>query len=219
MSKNSPTVPEALSEIIQVNPTIQFALHHKLLNLSQLAQFLLPSVRARLEKPVTSTSILMALSRLHRNLPKAARSRQQKFRLDSLNVHPNLCIVTVQKSKDARRCVNALYARLQRDASYVTLTEGLEQITIIFDGKFRRVALQAFGKEVQNEYQNIAALSGRFSSQYLETPGFLYLVLQQMAVQGINILELASTANEIILYIAKKDVQLAFETLYGRFLG
>jgi aspartokinase len=43
-------------------------------------------------------------------------------------------------------------------------------------------------------------------------------VLQQVAVQGINVVEIASTATELILYLDQKDVRLAFDTLYQRFM-
>ena len=64
----------------------------------------------------------------------------------------------------------------------------------------------------------LASLGVTFDERYLDEPGFLYFVLQQLYFQNINIVELASTSTELILYLAQADVRLAFDTIYQRFV-
>ncbi len=67
-------------------------------------------------------------------------------------------------------------------------------------------------------YRNLAGLGVKFQEAYLETPGLLYQLLQQLALQNINVVEVASTTTEFNIYLDDRDVQLAFESLYNRFI-
>jgi aspartokinase len=64
----------------------------------------------------------------------------------------------------------------------------------------------------------VAALSVRFNAKYLEVPGLLYKILEQIALQGVNVIEIASTSTELIVYINESDVRIAFDTLLRAFV-
>ena len=57
-------ISDAVREILDGSTFLQFGLHHKLINLSQLARFLHPLVEARTKKEVQRSAIHMALSRI-----------------------------------------------------------------------------------------------------------------------------------------------------------
>ncbi|MCP4606727.1 MAG: hypothetical protein GY847_40500, partial [Proteobacteria bacterium] len=42
-------------------------------------------------------------------------------------------------------------------------------------------------------------------------------LIQQVALQNINVIEVASTATEFNVYVRSKDVRLAFDSIYQRF--
>ncbi len=209
----------ALSEVLNSNPHLQLGLHHRLFNLSQLARFLTPILRARIGRKVQASAITMALSRHQRDLPKSFRPKEERFHLDKLSVHSGLCVVTVEKTREAQRQAHALYSKLEKQRHYFTLTEGLTQITLIFDFEALASVESILTVPLVARHASVGALTVAFPKHYIRTPGFLYLVLQQVAVQGINIIEIASTATELILYLDRKDVRLAFDTLYQRFMG
>ncbi|HEY7817166.1 MAG TPA: hypothetical protein VIG29_03030, partial [Vicinamibacteria bacterium] len=68
-------IADAIEEVIEGNPALAFGIHHRLMNLTQLARFLRPSVEAQTRKEVSDAAVLMSLSRLQR---KWWRSRPQK---------------------------------------------------------------------------------------------------------------------------------------------
>jgi hypothetical protein len=114
--------------------------------------------------------------------------------------------------------VNQLYGRASRHRSHFGVSEGLNQVTVIIDEQEMRTAQNIFGSKVLLKPIRASSVSMSFDPKYLSIPGFLYIVLQQIALQGINILELSSTATELILYVAPDEVTLAFDTLYQRFM-
>lgn len=214
----SAKISSELSSLIASNPHLQLGLHHRLFNLTQLARFLLPLLRARLKRRLQVSAITMALSRTQRDLPKSFKPKQDRFRLEKLSVHSGLSVLTIEKTRQAVAQAHALYVKMGRAGKYFTLTEGVTQLTLIVDSADLPTVEQALSVPIVAKNNAVGALSASFSKQYIRTPGFLYLVLQQVAVQGINVVEIASTATELILYLDQKDVRLAFDTLYQRFM-
>jgi hypothetical protein len=211
-------IPDALRDIISGNHTLQFGFAHNLFNLTQLARFLQPLVRAKVQKEASVSAICMALSRLNGDLPRAARSSIEKFRFRNLTVHPDLVILTLPRTADIHRQIQSLYSKLARRDGHFSVTEAIHQITVIIDAAVLDTALGVLGSRPLVKPIRASSVCASFDQKYLSTPGFLYVILQQLALQGINILELSSTATELVLYLNPNDVTLAFDTLYERFM-
>ena len=209
-------ISDALTHIIQNNQFLQFGLHHRLLNLSQVSRFIRPVVEARTQKPVQPAAITMALSRLQSS-PDAAKVHDKKFALDNINIQTNLAVLTVGKDARTQRLVSALHARVKRHQGYITITEGLNEVTVILDADSLPAADDLTSHHVLFRKLDVAALTVRFSERYLKTPGFLFAIFQSLAFQGINIVEVASTTTELIVYLDHGDLELAFETLLHQF--
>jgi len=208
-------VSDSLKEIIKGNQTIQFGLSQDLFNLSQLSKYLVPLIKARTKKEVQASAILMALSRLQRSETK--KKVQPQFEIKKLAANSSLVISTFTKTKTLHRMVNEFYAKVQDSGASLTISEGTTQVTIIYDSEFLPLKNKLIRDIPFKENQEIGSLSVRFDESYLKTPGFIYLVLQQLYFQNINVVELTSTATELIIFLAEDDVQLAFDTLYSRF--
>ncbi len=216
-------IPETLREIITSNPTLELGFAHNLFNLTQLARFLQPLVQARANREVSVSALSMALSRFGSSLPKGAKPALARFKFKNLAITSDLVVLTLPKEPDTHKLINQLYSKLAKREGHFTVTEGLSQVTIIIDEKDLDVAQAIFdsptqGRGPKSKPARAASISVSFDPKYLSTPGFLYVILQQLALQGINILELSSTATELILYVKPSDVTLAFDTLYERFM-
>lgn len=210
---------EAMKEVLDRNPLLQFGLSHQLFNLSQLAKYLAPQVSARIEKQVQPSALLMALSRYQRteNESRTGSGAPPEFVLKKLAVNSGLVISTFSKTPEVRRDVNEFYRRVQAADGFFTISEGVAQITTIFEEEFLPLRKKLLRRAVLREYDHVGSLAVRFDEKYLDIPGFLYFVLQQFYLQNINILELTSTATELVVFLAEEDVRLAFDTLYNRF--
>jgi hypothetical protein len=42
------------------------------------------------------------------------------------------------------------------------------------------------------------------------------MIFQKLYLQNVTIVEIASTSNELILYPEERDVEFAFDTVYGQ---
>lgn len=100
---------------------------------------------------------------------------------------------------------------------YLTITEGIREITLIIEQAMLEGVHEAVGERPARIARGIASLSVSLSEDNLSAPGVLYRLLQPLALQGVNLAEVASTTTEFHFYLAEDDVMLALESLYGAF--
>ena len=208
-------ISDAIREIIDGNPLFQMGLGHRLLNLSQVAKHIHPLVEARTKKSVRVSAILMNLSRLQRQHEKSTPPGD--FKIDNIIIHSDLVVLTFPKTKEVHSNLSSLYGEVLRKNGFITITEGVNEITSIIERKHMDLLKEELSKQAIRRHDNVSSLGVKFDEHYLDTPGFLYLVFQQLFLQNINIVEVLSTATELIVYLDKNDVRLAFDTLYNRF--
>ncbi len=211
-------ISDALRHIAEHNSFIQYGLQHRLLNLSQLARFLQPLIAARTKKEVGASALHMSLSRLQGTMRKTERrSTESEFSLGQISVQPNLAILTVEKNRETQRRAGLVLTKVQNAGGYITITEGLSEITMILDRAMLAEAIEILKTKPLLKNERVAAISAKFSPKYVRTPGFLFSILQCLYFQSINIVEISSTSTEIIFYLAESEVKLAFDTLYNKF--
>lgn len=213
------SIGEALSAIISNNQYLEHGLHYRLLNLSQVARFIRPMVEARTKKEVRPSAILMALSRLQAGLAAKTRKRESGLRIENIHVQTGLKLISLERTRENHEKIVALYAAVQKERGYITISEGISEIAIIISANHFALAERILKGRATVCCSDAAAVRVRFDEKYLQTPGLLFLILQQIAFQGVNLLEIASTRTEFIIYLKPEDVRLAFDTIYKRFSG
>ena len=209
-------ISDALRSLVDQNSFLKFGLHHRLLNLSQVARHLKPQLQARLQKEIDESAVTMNLSRLQREVSQVPPSGNESLHISNVVVHSNLCVLAFPKTKGTHSGMNKLYNRVQKENGYITISEGISEVSIITDHKYLPYAQEYFDTKPLSEYQNIASLGVKFEPEYLRSVGLFYRVFQQFAYQRINIVEIASASSELIIYLEEKDVKLAFDTLFQR---
>ena len=209
-------ISQALEELISKNNFLYFGLAHQLLNLSQTAEWIKPLVEARIKKDVSSSAILMALSRMGK-IKNKILPRLQEFYLRNINVYNNLYELTFVKSLKVESSLDRLYLLVQEKGGYITISQSMNEVTIIVSMNCVATVKKLIKSETKFEKKHLAALGIQFDSKHVEAIGMLYYLIQQLTLQNINIWEFSSTYTEIIFYVAEKDLPLAFDTIYRRF--
>jgi len=211
-------ISDAVEALVTGSPAMHFGLHHRLLNLSQVARFIHPLVEARTRKTVNVSAILMSLSRLQKKLKEPPGEGETAFYIDRIHLHAGLCSLTVAKTPASHRAINQLFNRVQEEGGYFTVTEGNTEITAILDNGHWALVGEVLATKPRQVHRDIAGLGIQFKAQYTEEPGLLYQLLQQLALQQISVVEIASTMTEFNIYLHDGDVMLAFESLYKKFV-
>jgi|SaaInlStandDraft_4_1057021.scaffolds.fasta_scaffold02980_7 hypothetical protein len=206
-----------LSQVIQTlvnrNPLIHYGMHHNLLNMSKVADFLHPMIEIRAKKQVSRGSIMMQLSRLQKNLQKITPDGIT-FRTNNLTLHASLAVITYDRTATLLEKVNKIVSAQMTKDSFLALNRGSSELTLIVDSELSSYIQNEIHAHPKNIIAPVTAITIHFSEKYADVPGFLYHVIQQITLQGINIVEVTSTYSELTILVAQKDARLAFDTLY-----
>lgn len=210
------TIAVAVREVVDNEPSLKTGLAQGLMNLSQMARYIHPAVEARTQKSVRIDAIAMALSRLRSELPQLAEAAGIRL-ADRITIQRGLAVMTYPKTARLQEGLVHLDQLLRPQGRYFTLTEGIREVTLIVEEGSLEAAREVLGERRPRVTPGIASLSISLSEENLTTPGILYRILQPLALQGINVAEVASTTTEFHLYIAEGDVLLALDSLYATF--
>ena len=207
---------DAVAEIVAVNPDLRSGLAQGLLNLSQVARHILPLVEARTSKAVRASAVAMALSRLQKAL-KGESPVNIGGLANRVTVRRGLAVLTFRNTPECLAGLPALQELVRRREGFLTVTEGVREVTLIVEESHVGAVSPAVGAEPLRTVRDISGLSIGLTQEHLRTPGVLYRLLQPLALQGINVAELASTTREFHVYIRDRDVMLALDSLYAMY--
>jgi len=210
-------ISDVIQSLVEESPFFLFGFHHRLLNLSQVARFVQPIVEARCKKEVQSTAILMSLLRLQKKIRATLPIEEDPFYIDRINIHAGLASITYTKSPSNVRALNRFFTQFQEDLDYITFTQGISEITAIVEKQHLNAIQDIFSDLPRQIHRDIAGLGVKFKEAYTERPGLLYQLLQQLALQNINVVEISSTMTEFNIYVDGSDLMLAFDSIYYRF--
>ena len=209
-------VADAVREVVDNDPALKTGLAQKLMNLSQLARHIHGTIEARTHKSVQLGAITMALSRLRAELSPLEVS--PKLRLaDRITVQRGLAVLTFPNTVRVHAGLLRLQEKIREGRRYLTITEGIREITLIIEQAMIPSVDEVVGERPARIVRRIASLSVSLTEQNLSAPGVLYRLLQPLALQGVNLAEVASTTTEFHVYLAEDDVMLALDSLYGAF--
>lgn len=211
-------ISDAVREIVDSDPAIRTGLAQRLMNLSQVARHIHSAVEARAQKPVRTSAIAMALSRLQAELPEPDAGPPLRL-ADRVTVQRGLAILTFPNTPRCREGIARLQERMRGGHRYLTVTEGIREITLIVEEHGLDTVRETVSERPTREARDVASLSVSLTEENLATPGVLYRLLQPLALQGINLAEVTSTTREFHVYLAEEDVMLALDALYGAFGG
>jgi hypothetical protein len=211
-------ISDSVRAIVEADPALRTALTQRLLNLSQVARHIRAAVEARTQKPVQHAAIAMSLSRLQSELPEAGAGRPLRL-ARRITVQRDLAVLTYPNTPRVQEGLLAVQHEVRRSGGYLTISEGIREITLILEGPDLPAARQAVPDRPSRVRTGIASLVVGLSEEDLGTPAVLYRILQPLALQGINLAEVTSTTREFHLYLAEDDVRLALDSLYAAFPG
>jgi len=210
------SVADVLETIVSDSPFLEDGLAEGIVNLSALARKLRPRVEGELMKNVSDAALVMALRRMGPDLVRKTKpSGGLRHHLQDLTVRSNLCELTFLKSDTLLEKQGRLLAEVAGRADrFVTFTQGVFEITTIFDSNLLEVAEEIFsGETILSRLEQLAGITIRLSPETVYTPGVHYSILKQLALRGINVVEEVSTYTEYTIIIERDLVDRAFSIL------
>jgi hypothetical protein len=211
------TISEIVESMVKQKLFIEEALTDGLINLSSLSRLLKPDIESILKKPVTEASILMALKRLTPHIEMSINRRIEKAlkKFGDIIVRSNLTDFTYKNSDKLIEMQSSLLKLLTSEKdTFCTISRGVFETTIVISMHFSDIVKQIFKNEILLSTTNsLSSITIMLPEDNVKLPGLYYYVFKRIAWEGISILEVISTTNEMTIVLKDKDVDKAFSIL------
>ncbi|MCD6202471.1 MAG: aspartate kinase [Bacteroidales bacterium] len=211
------SVSEAVRQEIHETPFLEELLEEGLINQSSLARKIRPGIERKLQKEVTESSLIMAISRLPNNPGSRTNSRLQDFvnNLGDMITRTNLMDFTFQNSQTLVVHQSEFLQAIGKNREiFCTFSQGVNETTIIVSSLGAHLVDIYFKDETLfSRKRGLSSITLKLPAENTEISGFYYFILKNLAWEGVNITEVISTTNEFTLVVSDQEIEKAFSVL------
>jgi len=213
------TIQEIVDKTLKSRPYIEEAINDGIINLTALANLLVPEIEKTLGKPVKTGAIVMAIKRHYPgNLPLIKiKSDSLLENLSNIIVRSNIVVHTYENSNSLPEQLASLSSMFSKQKKlFYTFSQGVFETTIITNNSAESELVNGLKKEnLLHSKSNQSCITLYLPDENAEIPGYYYFILKKIAWEGINITEVLSTTNEFSIILDEQDVDHAFSALKG----
>jgi hypothetical protein len=203
------TVPTAAKTIIQRSRYLSEALSKNLINHSSLARYIKPELESMLNKKISNASILMAIQRISKDFKPKYSSKNIFHNPPSLIIHSNLFLLTYSG--------NGSFG-FEQDDNFILITHGINETTLITDTKLqKKINTNIEPKLIKKRITNLAAITVELPKQAVSSPSVYYFFLKSLAWEGINVIEIFTTTEELTMIVDEKHLKTALGIIQSLF--
>lgn len=204
------TIPEKVEELVNQSPYLREALSNKLVNLSALARQLQPQIEKQLMKEVTEGAVFIALQRYAHGLKPFYAVNPADY-LANLSLRTELFELTVKNSPKLLPKLAKLAQTIQdQHTALFIFTQGQYETTIITSKSLNASLNMALKEEaITSTIPDLTGISLQRTHGQIETTGVLQFPLRILAWEGISVIEIVTTLNEIMVIVRDFEVDRA----------
>jgi hypothetical protein len=212
-------ISEHVNQIISSSPFMLEALADGLVNVSSLARKIQPDVEKAAGKEVNSSAIVMAINRMPLgDLLHLDKNLRLFFRkMTDISVRSGLLDYTFLNSETLlTRQVELLNAISEAAKVFYSFSQGVSETTIVISESMGEKLEEIFHNEkMLLKEKDLCSISLMLPEGNQAIYGVYYYILKELALNGINLVEMISTSNEYTIVLSNRDLDKAFSLLMG----
>ena len=214
---HSTSIGKITEELINRSPFLRESMTENLINISALARKLQPEIEQLMGRPVKEGAIVMAIKRLEPGLYHKLNLRIKNVlgEWGDFLIRSNLSDYTLLNSTTLTERLSHLTKIVSEDKNaFFSLCKSTSETTIIISDEYRFL-MEGICSEEQliHTSSNLSSITVQLPIKNKDVYGIYYYILKQLAWEGINILEVVSTANEFTAIVNQTEVDKAFKIL------
>lgn len=204
-------------DIINRSPFLRESLTEELINVSALARKIKPEIEEITKKEIKEGAIIMAIKRMSPGYYHRINLKIKNFMgtLGDFLVRSDLEDFTFENSETLTLSQAELMKSMNDDKdAFYTYCRGVNESTVITSTSVTDKLRQIFKKEkLKSHTADLASITIKLPTVNTEISGIYYYILKHLAWEGINIVEVVSTANEFTVVVKSDDIDSAFSVL------
>ncbi len=199
------TVPEATKVIVERSRYLSEAIGKGLINHSSLARYIRPEIEQMLIKDVSVASIIMALKRFEKEF---------KPRYNTVNIFKEKPMIMLRSGLVYFSIENKFLIPKIQDLSdeFMLLSIGTSATSVVASKK----AFELFIK-TNLVVLGVTALTIKLPEEANTVSGVYYFFLKSLAWDGVNIIEIFSSGNELTIVLKDSDAAIAYQIITSLF--
>lgn len=211
------TISECVNRIIYRKPFVSEALQKGIINISSLARTIKSEIEDILKKEIQEGAVIMALQRYSQE-KEIALSQKLRSCLNNISdvfVRSGLSEYTYRNSADLFNHHVSFIKKISlgRDV-FFTFVYGVFETNYVISNSLFKPFHTVFKNEspvsCKTELSSITVILPKINVQ---TQGLYYYILQGIAWEGVNIINIISTSNEFTIIVKDCDVEKAFSEI------
>lgn len=215
--KHMLSIGKITEEIIGRSPFLREAMTDDLINISSLARKIKPEIEEILGKEVKEGAIVMAIKRMSPGLYHRLNLKITNIigELGDFLVRSNLEDYTFENTESLRLKQADLVTLVNTDSDvFYTICRGVTETTIICSQNISsKISNLLINERLKSHTSDLASVTVKLPTVNSEVYGVYYYILKHLAWEGLNIVEVVSTANEFTIIVKQDHVDKAFKVL------
>lgn len=211
------SIGKITEEIIGRSPFLREAMTDDLINISSLARKIKPEIEETLGKEVKEGAIVMAIKRMSPGLYHRLNLKITNIigELGDFLVRSNLEDYTFENTESLRQKQADLVQLVNSDSDvFYTICRGVTETTIIASSSIsNKISNLLINERLKSHTMDLASITVKLPAVNSEVYGVYYYILKHLAWEGLNIVEVVSTANEFTIIVKQDHVDKAFKVL------
>lgn len=211
------SIGKITEEIIGRSPFLREAMTDDLINISSLARKIKPEIEETLGKEVKEGAIVMAIKRMSPGLYHRLNLKITNIigELGDFLVRSNLEDYTFENTESLRQKQSDLVQLVNSDSDvFYTICRGVTETTIIASSSIsNKISNLLINERLKSHTMDLASITVKLPAVNSEVYGVYYYILKHLAWEGLNIVEVVSTANEFTIIVKQDHVDKAFKVL------
>jgi len=191
-------IRDIVEDIIYKNEEALFALSQEFINLSAYAKQIQKEVERRTMKDVKISGIVVALSRIQKELDKK-HPLIQNIAIENITAKSPLSEIVFPKIPKILSQLSSLYEKIStKNDDFFTMTLSTSDITVICSDRLKPLVLGHFSEKPIVEKNGLASLGISLDPKYYPRPNITYSLIRRIARKRIPLAETITTYTEII---------------------
>jgi hypothetical protein len=197
-------IQDAVRDIVMTDEEALYALAKGYMNLSAYSKLIRSKVEEATMKDVENTGIVVALSRLQRELD-SVHPLIEDVPIKNITSKSPVCEIVFEKTRPILKALSSFYADVKTgNDDFLTMTLSTSDVTIICSERLQKEVLEHFKEKPLLKTRGLAALGLTFDPRYYNVPNVGYSLLRRIAKKRILLAEVLSTHNELIFVFDQK---------------
>jgi aspartokinase len=206
-------LPDTIHKILDQNPAIRVNMSRGLINIRALAKYIIKERKIDASLDAVVSAIRRYKIDSYNHIFENALNLIKKSL--SISTMSSLAIITATKDDEIQKLLPKLFSIIRySQGNVLRIIQANESIKIIIDEKNLEKIIELFPPEsIQDIEKHLAEINLRVHSDAKYTLGVSAIISNELAINGVNIIETMSCFPEALWFIDEKNLLKAYNAL------